>query len=495
MKEPAFSAHVANAAKWAAAAEIAAKLLSPVTSMLLARLLMPEVFGIVAVITMLVSFGDTVLETGFRKYLVQRNFRRKEDMERFAQTVLWISLVLACLFWIGVTVFSKGFTNRFGGVDITALTAVAGVQLPLMSYSGILAALCRRRLDFKTLFAARVTCAAVPLTVTIPLAWMGWGCWSLTMGSVCAAAANAAVLTVRAGWKPRLVCEPFLLKKMLSFSRWLLLESLSVWLTVWIDVIIVSRVFSSADLGTYKISTGMVNSIFGLIGTSVLPVLFSALSRLQGDQAAFQTLFLRFQKIAAVFVFPMGAGLWLYSDTAARLLLGEQWTQAAPVMGSWAVSTAVVMVFGHLCSEAYRAQGRPQLSLLAQLLHIAILIPVCIASAQNGWETFLFWRPLVRMQAVLVHGILMHVYIGIPIHTMLCGAVQPAAGMAAMLLTGLILRCVSDALAWQCLSAIICAAVYAGCLLCFPSMRMLFKSLCRTYCSRKGWRTEKILCE
>src|SRR5699024_12139480 len=86
---------IANATKWSSITQIIAKIITPLTNMILARILAPEVFGVIATITMIVSFAEMFIDSGFQKYLVQHEFKNEEDKNNSSNVVYWINLTLA----------------------------------------------------------------------------------------------------------------------------------------------------------------------------------------------------------------------------------------------------------------------------------------------------------------------------------------------------------------------------------------------------------------
>src|SRR5699024_11529653 len=111
---------------------------------------------------------------------------------------------------------------------------------------------------------------------------------------------------------------------------------------------------------------------------AIIPVLFAALSRLQNNNVEFKKMYFKFQRLIALFVLPMGAGLLLFSDLATMIILGSQWSEASNVIGAWAASRAILIVFGYTASEVYRSKGMPKYSFYAQLLHLIVLVPTCV---------------------------------------------------------------------------------------------------------------------
>jgi len=97
---------IAKSIKWSSLTEIGVKMITPVSTMILARILDPEAFGVLAVCTMIVSFAEIIADAGFGKYLVQADFSDKDTMSRYASVAFWSHLAVALLLWTVIAVFS-----------------------------------------------------------------------------------------------------------------------------------------------------------------------------------------------------------------------------------------------------------------------------------------------------------------------------------------------------------------------------------------------------
>ncbi|HHX36521.1 MAG TPA: oligosaccharide flippase family protein, partial [Clostridiaceae bacterium] len=200
----------------------------------------------------------------------------------------------------------------------------------------------------------------------------------------------------------------------------------------------------------------------------------------------FNNVFLKFQRTISIIVFPLGVGVFLFSDLATKILLGNKWLEATRVIGLWALTSAILIVFGHLCSEVYRAKGRPKLSFLAQVLHLVVLVPACIISAQYGFWALVQTRAWIRVQLILVHLILMKVAIDFPIMGIFRNVFPTGFSAIVMGIAGYLLRQAHQGVLWDLASVIICVIVYFSVLLSFPRMRKEFFSLSEMFLKKKG---------
>ena len=103
--------------------------------------------------------------------------------------------------------------------------------------------------------------------------------------------------------------------------------------------------------------------------------------------------------------------MFVYQDFIVQILLGSQWKLAGIVLGSWALSSSLVTAISYLISEAFRAKGMPNISFLAQMLHLIVLIPVIYICVQYDFTTFVYARSIVRIQMIGVLLYLLAVYV------------------------------------------------------------------------------------
>lgn len=466
---------VKTATKWSAVGEILSKLVTPITSMVLARLLTPEAFGVVATLTMIITFAEIFTDAGFQKYLVQHEFLDAQDRDESTNVAFWSNLVMSFLIWGIIAVFADPLATLVGNPGLGHVLIIACVNIPIAAFSSIQYALYKRDLDFKTLFKVRVASTLVPLLITVPLAFWLHSYWALIIGNITVHLINAILLTAFSKWKPRFYYSFSKLKEMLLFTVWSMIEAISIWLTSYVDVFIVGTMLSQYYLGLYKTSSSLVGQIMGLITAITTPILFSALSRLQNDEKEFQSLFFRFQKLVSLLVIPLGVGLFIFSDFATETLLGSQWSEAAGFVGLWGLTSAMTIVLSHYSSEVYRAKGKPKLSVLAQVLHIVILWPTILIAVKYGFETLYVARSLVRLELIAVNLCIMGWIVKMPVRKMFVNILPSCIAAASMLL--ILFLPAPNGLMMNILYVIIAAILYLIIIMLFPKDRQTILNL------------------
>lgn len=466
---------IGKATAWSLASEIAAKIIVPITNIILARLLAPEAFGIIATINMVVSFADTFSTAGFQKYIIQHDFENKESLFKSANVGFWINLAISVFAWIVIAIFNNQIANIVGNPGYGIPLTIASLSLPLTSFSVIQEALFQRKLNFKILFYRRVLVSLLPFLVTIPLAYVGFGYWSLIIGSIASNLFKGVLLTIASEWKPAFYFNLQLLKEMFSFSMWTLFESISMWASSYIDILIISNGLGSYFTGIYKNSQTTVTSILTIVTGATTSVLFSSLSRMQNDEKRFSETFYAFQKNVAIFVLPIGVGILCFCDLITDILLGKKWSDASEFIGIWGLCTSLVCVFGTFSREVYRAKGRPKISLIVQLLHLAFIIPVCIYGVKKGFHTLIYIRSFSYLQIILLHMIFIKLIFHLSPLQMVMNAKEPILCSILMgFVAKILLNIIQSSTILQFLYIIICALLYFMVLYMFKDYRLIF---------------------
>lgn len=440
--------------------EILARIITPLINMVLARLLAPEHFGIITTINMIVSFVDTIADAGFQKYLVQHEFSTKIERVKSFNVAFWTNLLLSIVIWLMIIIYRNQLSILLGNEGMGNVIAIACVQLPITSFSSIQIAHYRRNLNYKIIFRVRIFSAIVPLIVTIPLAYFGFTYWSLIIGSIVGLLVNALLLNFNAEWKPSLSYSFDILKSMFSFSSWALLDSVTSWLTTWIDVFIIGSTFSAYYLGLYKNSLNMVNSLMSVVTASILPILFASLSRLQKENKKFQSFYYKTQKIVAYLIFPMGVGLFIYRDLATTIMFGDGWEEASDIVGIWSLIMVVGILYSNFNGEAYRAKGIPRISFLYQIIHLFFLIPVLSYTKNLGFWPLVYSRTLIRLQGTITGFIFMKFYMHFSIKEMVGNLKNPFLSTMIMTLFAYIIKPFENSIIQSFINILLCAGVY-----------------------------------
>ena len=383
---------VQKSIKWSGLAEIGNKLILPISTMILARILTPTDFGVVAICNMIILFADIISDAGFGKYIVQTEFKDSNDRINCTNVAFWSHMALAVSIWIIVAIFRTPIAKMLGNAEYSDVIVIACLQIIAMSFSSVPLALLRREFQFQKTFYVRMSAAIVPLIITIPLALVLRSYWALIIGNIAGATVSAILLLILSKWHPKLYYSWDVFKRMFNFSFWSLCEGLAHWAIFWFDTFLVSYCFTSYYLGLYKNSSSMMISLFGVITATMSPVLLSILSRMKNDDRNSFELISNIEKITLYLVLPMGIIIYFYRHLAVLLMFGDKWAEAADIVGAWALMMVISILFYSFPAEAFKSRGIPKYLFFYQISYLILLVPLCYYATTISFWTFVYAR-------------------------------------------------------------------------------------------------------
>lgn len=382
---------ITNSIKWSSFAEVGVKFITPATTMILARILSPEEFGILAICNMIVYFAEIIADSGFGKYIIQADFKDEIELKRFATVAFWSHLAVALFIWMIIIVFCSPIVEFLGIPDHENVLILACSQLVFMSMISTQLGMLRRKFEFKSTFVARIATAFVTFVVSVTIALVNKSYWSLIIGNVAGSMINAFILTWLSKWLPALDYSVSVLKKMFAFSFWSLCEGLAHWFIFWCDVFIATQFFTTYQLGLYKNSTSVLLSFIGMITASMSPVLLSVLSRLKNDDSYYEV-YMRITKLFMYAILPICISIYFCRDFVTFVILGPKWMEAADIIGSWAIMLGISVFIYSFPAEIFKSKGIPKYLFFYQLCYIAFLVPICINAVRYGFWIFVHAR-------------------------------------------------------------------------------------------------------
>lgn len=451
---------VEKATKWSFLTQLIAKVIPPLTSMILARLLSPEVFGIIATITMVTSFAETFSEAGFQKYIVSAKYGNNDDLQKDEDIAFWTHLFISVLIVIIVTLFSTQLCNVLGNPGIEVGLVVSCVPLIISALTSIQTAAYHRSYSFAKPFWGQLISSIFNLIITIILALLGLGYWAIIIGNLISCVIRAIVLSINAPWKPHLFFDFKRALEIFRISFWIMAEGIAVWLTSWFDSFIVGNRLNSHDLGIYKNSQSVVNGLLSIPQNAITNVLLVTLSKQKDTPKQFNETFLDAQKTLSYILLPMAAGICIFRKLAVRIAFGTGWEDAEIVIGVWAMASVLRVLFVSINTAVYVAKGKPKYSLYLQLIDMIVLIPTCIFGIKYGFAKFVIIRGIVRLDIIIPSFYILSKKFDIRFRSIVRNVIKPFIGTVVMGIIGFFLSIISTNMFWDFCSILLCIAVY-----------------------------------
>lgn len=338
---------------WSLGARATKLVLQFVVSVVLARLLTPEDFGLIAMIVVFTGFAGLFTDLGFSAALIQRT----EIEERHRNSIFWLNTAVGCVvaaLVAGSAPLLADFYNESRLIPITQLIALTFV---IGSLNVVQTAQLRREMDFRSLAVVETTSIVVSGVTGIGLALYGFGVyalvWKMLLGTVLLV---VLMWTVRE-WRPKFMFSLAAVRDLLGFSANLLgFQAFNYWVRSFDDLLI-GRVVGSHGLGIYSRAYSSMLQPLRQVSTVVGNVMFPALSRMQGNTERVKSVYLRTLALIALITFPMMLGLLVVADAFVLGLYGPKWTEVTPLLRILCV-VGLVQSLGTTTGWIYQSQGR-----------------------------------------------------------------------------------------------------------------------------------------
>jgi O-antigen/teichoic acid export membrane protein len=368
-------ARVVSSARWIMVLRLGTMASLWVIAIALAHLLHPNQYGLVGMAMVLVSFLTVFQESGLHAALVQKQERVQEAVDAASVYAPLIGLALG----IGCLAAAPLAGLFFGRHEVTNLVRGLSIVFLLRGISQVPIALVQKELRFRPFVIVSLTASALQTAVAITLAALGAGAWSAIGGLIAFEAWNAALMWAICPIKPHpRRATVSALKELLSYGRNLVGVNVSLLIVSYVDIATIGRFLGPAKLGAYTIGyqTGKqpVTVVTGMSNQLVFP----AYARLQSEPERFRRAYLRSLRFITILSVPLGLGLASVSGIFVRLVYGEKWHAAAPVLSIMALMGLVLSITATM-GEVLKATNRPGFFFRVSLLE-AVLVVILVLS-------------------------------------------------------------------------------------------------------------------
>jgi len=384
--------------KWTALSQLAQVSIPSLVMLILARLLTPEDFGVVGVAMIAIGFAQIFQDFGLGKTLIQR----EERIEESANIVFWSNLAFGLVIYLVLFLVAPQISVFFHDSRVSNVLRILCIQIILTSLTTVHFSLLQREFEFKRLFAVRLFPSITPVFVSLPLALMGQGVWALVWGTLAGSLVQVVLVWRMSQWRPSRTLNLELAKEIYGFGMWVFSEMLLGWLIVWGDSIVLGHFLGVDELGVYRVGFTFIAFIFSLAFSPIIPIAYSAFSRLQTNKEDLRLSFLKMVRLIALISLPLGVASALLAEPASILIFGQKWTGVEIVISIIGLKLGMDYLVS-INPEIYRAIGRPEANSKLLLVNIAYYIPVYIFAAPHGLFIFCLARFAVAAISLVIH--------------------------------------------------------------------------------------------
>ena len=367
-----------------------------VSTMVLARLLTPEMFGLVAMANVALMLMASLRDVGLGQAYVQREMGSPEELRLAANTTFYLMLFTnAVLFVLAASLaplVGRFFENPEVVPLLRAITLIFLLEGLISGPSMVL----RRRLDFRRLGYAEIGASLASATVAISLAILGFKAWSLVWGQVAGRVVEGSALYWLSGWRPRFEFSSKLARELFGFGKHLWAFSILSAVGGVLDRAIVGRTLGAASLGIYHMGSNLANLPAQQISFLVNRITFPALARMQGDPARMAAALRKALAHVSIVTLPVTAGLIVAGPQLIGTVYGPRWEAAVPVLQVLALF-GMTLSISSVTGPIFQAMGRPQVLLFTSIFHQLVYVGLLLWWGRYGIQGIL-WAVVVPVQ-------------------------------------------------------------------------------------------------
>lgn len=350
-----------------------------IVSIVLARLLAPEIFGIIALVTVFTAILQVFVDSGMANALIQK--KDADDLD--FSSVFYFNLVMCIALYLLLFFCAPLIASFYHNPELTPVIRVLGVTLLISGVKNVQQAYVSRTLQFKRFFFATLGGTIGAAVVGITMAYMGFGVWALVAQSLFNATVDTIILWMTVRWRPKLQFSFTRLKGLLNYGWKLLLAGLLHTVYTNLRSLIIGKLYTPQDLAYYEKGSSFPTVIVSNINTSIDSVLLPTMSGVQDNRETVKVITRRSIVTSSYLMWPMMVGLAVVAKPLVLLLLTEKWLMAVPflqitcfALGLEPLQTANL--------NAIKAVGRSDIFLKLEIVKKTISITILLLSMRFG---------------------------------------------------------------------------------------------------------------
>lgn len=369
-------------------------------SIILARLLRPDDFGLIAIIMFFLGVSQIFIESGFSRALIQKTNRSPLDYS----TVFVFNLILSLLLYLLLFVTAPFIASFYEEPTLTSLIRVLSLTLVLNALVLVENVKLQVKVDFKKIAKINVVSVLGSGLAGVAFAFYGLGVWALVVQSLVHSLLCLVMFYGLASWRISLRFSTKHFRSMWRFSFHLLIAGFVATLTNNIYNLLIGKYFSVKNLGYYHRANNFTILTSDAVSQSIQQVTFPVLSQMQDDKERLVAAYIKMMKISAFIIFPVIAFLSVMAEPIVKVLLNEAWFPAIPLL-QWMAFTRLLYPLNALNLNILNATGRSDLFLKVDVSKLPITAIALVLTLPLGVKAMVIGQVICAPLYYLVNTI------------------------------------------------------------------------------------------
>ncbi|WP_414430009.1 lipopolysaccharide biosynthesis protein [Alcanivorax sp. IL3] len=348
-------------------------------TLLLASILAPEAFGLIAIVAVVFELSNAMVNAGFTQALI----RAKSISDNELSTAFWSNLGISIVLYIVVFIFSGHLAIFYEEPVIEPMVQVMGVAVIINAFRVVQTAILSRDMNFKSQMVSATTGTIVSGVVALILAYHGAGVWSLVAQMLISQAVATACLWIMSGWLPNFVFQRETFKKLFDFGKYLVVANIFNILFKNSYALVIAKLFSPEATGLYYMANKITKLLSQQMTNVVQRVSFPVLSTFQGDNKLLREKYSQIMKLTVFVMAFVMLGLGVFAQPLFSALLSDKWADSVIFLQILCLSGLLYPAHA-LNVNILMVKGRTDLNLRLNLIKKAIQIVVLLLSIPYG---------------------------------------------------------------------------------------------------------------
>ncbi len=364
---------------WRLAERCAAQSVTFIVSIVLARLLNPSDYGLVAMIIIFIAISQVFVDSGLGSALIQK--KNADDLD--FSTVFYFNVFICVIIYLTVYFSAPYIANFYDNMQLASILRVLGITIIISALKNVQQAYVSRNLIFKHFFFSTIGGTIIAAFVGITLAYYGFGVWALVNQQVVNVIIDTFILWFTVKWRPQKTFSLGRLKTLFSYGWKLLISSLVDTIYTNLRQLIIGKMYSPAALGFYNRGYQFPSFIVTNINTAIDSVLLPVMSREQENKIRVKMMTRRAIKVSGFVIWPMMIGLFVIAKPLIILLLTDKWIESVPYLKTFCIIFALEPIqTANL--NAIKAVGRSDIFLKLEVIKKSIGFLILLISMNYG---------------------------------------------------------------------------------------------------------------
>lgn len=351
------------------------KLIAFVISIVLARLIEPATFGLLAILTVFINLSQVFVQGGLNVALIQNKETRREDYS----TVFWISLVIAFVIYITLFACAPLIANYYDRQELISPLRVLSLSMIFGAFNSVQMAKLSREMQFRKQMICNLVSTVIAGIVGIAMAYKSLGLWALVTYNLLSQVVVCFVMLTVANWFPSLTFSFQRAKIFVGYGWKILVSNLMYSLYADIRSLIIGKVYTADDLALYDRANQLPNIVSYNLETAVQSVMLPALSKNQSDLKHIKSDLSRMIRAITFVITPMMIGIAAIAKPFVLVVLSDKWAACIPYMMIFSIGYIFMPIAGS-CNVAIKAIGRSDVFAKNQAIRIATMFLILLVS-------------------------------------------------------------------------------------------------------------------